>query len=682
VWQLDPSEFTLKNPEWERHLADVVKTVQQELGLEKQKLESHLYNLLVYEPGSFFLPHRDGEKLDRMVATLVIVLPSSFQGGELVVRHEGEERTIDFSKDSAFQTHFAAFYADCEHEVRPLREGYRLCLVYNLTLAKSKKGIAAPRTAEHIEEIARVLRGWSEDDDQHKLVVPLEHQYTQDGLTWNTLKGVDRVKATVLHEAAKCADCQAHLALLTFWEASAVEETGGWGRRSRRGFHHDSDANDSDYEIIEAIESSLTLNHWSDADGTRPTFGEMKVDEEEVVPPNSLTKVKPEQDVSGYTGNEGLTMERWYRHSAIVLWPSAREVDVLCDCGVPAAVAALQERVAQWKKASKKDVAARSGCVEFARRILALCGSCGRDDANGLLASLVAIDETELFGVFLREIVLGNRLVEPGEELRGIFDRHGWVAFEKALSAVFTATTSETLERNVAFLEMLCTPTKKQGDEERVRVCGKLAEAVVSRLEVLDKAATATYDWRIRDVKRAQLLVTLTRSLLSLSALDLLSRLVSHSLADAKTYPLYEHIQALTALRPSLKKCEPVSRWIAAVREQLEALTAEEPQPPTDYRREANVSCKCAECGELKRFLLDPKELVHRFRAMQKQRSHLETCIRSFNCDVDCTTERKGSPHTLVCTKNTASFEAALKKYREDCEHLAAIRAIEKSVSG
>ena len=31
-------------------------------------------------------------------------------------------------------------------------KGYRLCLVYNLTLGKSKKSISAPRIAEHIEE--------------------------------------------------------------------------------------------------------------------------------------------------------------------------------------------------------------------------------------------------------------------------------------------------------------------------------------------------------------------------------------------------------------------------------------------------------------------------------------------------------------------------------------------------
>ena len=105
VWRLMPSQFSLSNPDWMRFLKETLSKVQAELGLEKQKLESHLHELLLYEAGSFFLPHRDGEKLDRMVATLVIVLPSSYEGGELVVRHEGQEQTIDFSsvENSALQ---------------------------------------------------------------------------------------------------------------------------------------------------------------------------------------------------------------------------------------------------------------------------------------------------------------------------------------------------------------------------------------------------------------------------------------------------------------------------------------------------------------------------------------------------------------------------------------------------
>jgi hypothetical protein len=111
----------------------------------------------------------------------------------------------------------------------------------------------------------------------------------------------------------------------------------------------------------------------------------------------------------------------------------------------------------------------------------------------------------------------------------------------------------------------------------------------------------------------------------------------------------------------------------------LESLTAREPAPPGDLRREARIDCRCADCAELRRFLADPVADVHRFRAAQDRRSHLENTIRQRGCDVDCRTERVGSPHVLVCTKNTASFQARLRTYHEDCRHLATLRAIEQA---
>jgi hypothetical protein len=78
--------------------------------------------------------------------------------------------------------------------------------------------------------------------------------------------------------------------------------------------------------------------------------------------------------------------------------------------------------------------------------------------------------------------------------------------------------------------------------------------------------------------------------------------------------------------------------------------------------------------------LKDPAENVHRFRVRQDRRQHLEHQIKGHGCDLDCVTDRTGSPQTLVCTKNTASFEERLKKYREDLSHLAALRSIQKSL--
>lgn len=76
-----------------------------------------------------------------MFATLVVMLPSEFQGGELVVRHKGKEIVFDFAESSAFEFHYLVFYADCEHEIKPVTRGYRLCLVYNLCC---KRDSAAP----------------------------------------------------------------------------------------------------------------------------------------------------------------------------------------------------------------------------------------------------------------------------------------------------------------------------------------------------------------------------------------------------------------------------------------------------------------------------------------------------------------------------------------------------------
>jgi len=47
-------------------------------------IEAELYKLLVYDEGSFFVSHRDTEKVPGMFATLVLVLPSTSTGGACV----------------------------------------------------------------------------------------------------------------------------------------------------------------------------------------------------------------------------------------------------------------------------------------------------------------------------------------------------------------------------------------------------------------------------------------------------------------------------------------------------------------------------------------------------------------------------------------------------------------------
>jgi len=84
-----------------------------------------------------------------MFATLVIVLPSDYLGGTLLLRHHDREVCLDLHSPDPAEVAFAAFYADCVHEMRPVTQGYRLTLVYNLLrVGKGKKEAIKPPSYE------------------------------------------------------------------------------------------------------------------------------------------------------------------------------------------------------------------------------------------------------------------------------------------------------------------------------------------------------------------------------------------------------------------------------------------------------------------------------------------------------------------------------------------------------
>lgn len=165
-WQIKPRnlEVTGADPA----LRSALEIVSRELGTQcDYKIEASLYKLLLYEEGCFFAKHRDNERLDGkmcivilysyiiyktdsllflftgMFATMVLELPSEYEGAELSVSSPlkpNEKCKYTFnggSKSGAKRKtrsnrpgmHFAAFYADCYHEVSQLTSGHRVALV-------------------------------------------------------------------------------------------------------------------------------------------------------------------------------------------------------------------------------------------------------------------------------------------------------------------------------------------------------------------------------------------------------------------------------------------------------------------------------------------------------------------------------------------------------------------------
>ena len=141
-WQIEPAAVTLSNPAFGEKVVAAARAAAAELGVDATRVRAELYKLLLYDTGAFFLPHRDTEKAPGMFATLVVVLPSVYTGGELVVEHGASRQIFDIGQHvgASYTSVFVAFFADCLHEVRPVTSGARIALVYNMYVGHAGAG--------------------------------------------------------------------------------------------------------------------------------------------------------------------------------------------------------------------------------------------------------------------------------------------------------------------------------------------------------------------------------------------------------------------------------------------------------------------------------------------------------------------------------------------------------------
>jgi hypothetical protein len=97
----------------------------------------------VYEPSGHFHPHVDTPRSTSQFGSLVVCLPVEHSGGQLEVRHRGNNMTFDWSTppSESPSIQWAAFYSDCEHEVLQVQSGYRVTLTYNLYAESVKEQV-------------------------------------------------------------------------------------------------------------------------------------------------------------------------------------------------------------------------------------------------------------------------------------------------------------------------------------------------------------------------------------------------------------------------------------------------------------------------------------------------------------------------------------------------------------
>ncbi|KAH9885109.1 hypothetical protein C8Q73DRAFT_718371 [Cubamyces lactineus] len=132
---MDTENFMTRFDVYSTGLIDAVRQGLLTGPQEEKAIKAELYKLNVYGKGAFFKPHVDTPRADNMFGSLVVILPTPHEGGELVLRHQDEEWTIDSAdllSGHSDRIAFVTFFSDVEHEVLPVRSGHRITLTYNL----------------------------------------------------------------------------------------------------------------------------------------------------------------------------------------------------------------------------------------------------------------------------------------------------------------------------------------------------------------------------------------------------------------------------------------------------------------------------------------------------------------------------------------------------------------------
>jgi 2-oxoglutarate-Fe(II)-dependent oxygenase superfamily protein len=674
TWQIGADRVRIGGRHWARAMEGILARVAEGLGLN-EPIAAELYKLLIYDQGSFFVSHHDTEKAPGMFATLVVVLPSVSTGGELVVRHKGREISLDLHCDEPSEAVFAAFYADCLHEVRPVTSGCRLTLVYNLLRMKKGPKPKPPSYQGEQDVALALLREWAvatqspDDDAPEKLVYPLEHAYTVAELGFDKLKGADAAVASALLAASSQAGCDLHLAQISVEESGVAEYVVDFNPRRGRW------SDEAEFEAGEVYDRHVTLSEWRQPDGSPSALGELPVEDEEICPPDGLDDMVPDQEhFHEATGNEGASFERTYRRAALVLWPRERMFAVLNQAGLSVTLPYLGELTERWV-ASRKD---RQSLLwqqahELAEYMLFTwpmqqwypTERKGPSEVVRMLTLLTRLADTERIDEFADSVIAGGRHEKGDGE------------------AILGALRLLSQDRAAALLKCIVTGTAATS----LGACGDLLAHAVRALPVTSLVGAATVmvellpgdpsrappqdPWRSDPSVQSSFVIDLFNTV-GLVDETLAMRAADHVLAWPKTYGLDTVlVPAVRQLIESVMiKDGTVQRLRIACLGHLRARVAEPLEAPRDWRRASNLACRCSHCGELNSFLADPERKTWTLKAAEAARGHVEGTIRKARCDLDVVTDRHGRPYSLICSKNQASYDRRVKQRSQDLENL------------
>jgi hypothetical protein len=623
--------------------------------------------------------------------TLVPTLPSTYRGGALQIRHAGREVTLDTKATDPSELSYAAFYADCQHEVLPVLQGNRVCLIYNLIHKRSKgrnRILKAPEYEHTITEAAAILDRFLEAPDAPpKIAWLLDHQYSPAGLSFSALKGSDAAKARVLVQAAARTQCTAYLGVVHIGESGAAELDDDYFSSSRGNrYEYDEEADeDAGFDTATVDDAWRYVDEWRDTEDRVAEFGRIPIAGGELLPAGALDGEPPdEKRLTEASGNEGATYERSYRRAVLVLWRQNRTADVLLQAGIVAALPYL-------KQLADGSARARPEAIAFAERILKGWPvapkwdnySIGREwpgpaERTQMIAALTKLNAPDLLEPFLREVVA---LSYDGSENAALLASLNVLGDAQAAAVVSSLVSARMPERPNECAELVLALSENPSPYFL-----DVAQAAIAGLDSAGKcdSKSETFDGEPAERKHPlapEFLENLLQALQHFNGGTLCGAAAEKIASRPECFspvtlvaPAIERIWVGLRQRTAAVNTSLQHLWTSAAEFMLRRSEAP-PPPPSDWCLDVDLSCSCPDCRELQSFARDPAERVHRFRAKKERRRHLHNTIDRYRLDITHVTERVGSPQTLVCTKDRRTFDRRMNQYQDE---IAAMRTLVK----
>jgi hypothetical protein len=691
TWQIGKSLVKIDARSWQRTLVPALARVRKRLGMpESGQLTAAFDKMLVYEPGQFFAPHQDSERADDMVGTLVVQLPSTGTGGAVVVQHHDQKKVFRGAKRGPKDLSLLAFYADCHHEVRPIKSGYRVVLTYHLHYQEAAGGGEgeAGHADAHIERLAKSVKAYFDTPvaPRYSLTAPqrpdrliylLDHEYSQKSLAWDRLKNGDRRRVSALRQVAERLDCEIFLALADVHENwSCIEDWDeGYGRRGWYRWREEEEEEEeqseesADYRLDELLDADVELRHFIGPDGRAARDITVVPSMQEVCFTRASVDMDPFQsEHEGYMGNYGNTVDRWYHRAALVMWPRERNFLIRAKQSPAWAVKQLAARVKSRAVDEARDMA---------RSLLPFWPTAARTEPgpaffSNLLAVLASLDDAELSYELLRPLGYGRLSPSTIPAFVNLIERHGGPWAQRLFTTWSEQRNRWAADSWLPILPRLCEALagSPAGKEVGTWLLDREVKSFLAECMALRNAEIWSQGGL--DTKRQDDVLALLEAAAVLQAAPIREELIAALLDKETGLPLMSAGKLLRKSRRGRSPAEVKALGLAALYQTvvsaLEEILRAPERDASDWSIEPPMTCRCDLCKTLSAFLRDRTLIKTVWPLAQQGRAHVHQMIDHHRLPVKHETTRSGRPYSLVLTKQEALFKRAadLRKEQQD----------------